>query len=184
MKKLKIIADADFLPDLRKSIHYISWTPRDVWSRTGYTRVSYVDALIRRNLPWADPEEFFRTVDSSNETGTLYPEISITVMPSSGQPYPDEEIYRHFGDAMIAQNRYIYAKHVMFDMRSYAYINPRTNKPDNEEYVRMICHNCILNADAGYDFYVIMLPRAADGLKGEYFEIAGQAETDALKLKS
>ena len=93
---IKLIRDEEFVPDLEKSIHYISWTPYHTMSVTDYAQMSWVYEIVRRNLPDIDIEKAFRTIDYSSETGTFFPKANITIMPSYRQPYPDETIYKHF----------------------------------------------------------------------------------------
>lgn len=184
MSKIKIITDESFFPNFKKSIHYISWTPYSTLSVTGYSRMTYVDAIVRSDLPDINPEELYRRIDFLNETGTLYPKVNITIMPSYRQPYSDEEIYRHFNDAMKAQNLYIHADNIIFDMRNYSYISPYTNQPNDKEYIRMIYHNhsssCILGDKR--NTYVIMLNKDAEEVNHLYCEDATNAEVDDLRL--
>ena len=141
------INDEFFVPDLNKSIHYISWTPYSEKSDTNYSRQAWTDIIVRRFLPpGIDTTPFYQRIDDANETGTFYPAANITIMPSAGQPYSDEMIYKHFNDAMKAQYELIKAKKLIFDMRGYSYINPhKKNKVDDTEYLDMIYYNTIIN---------------------------------------
>lgn len=183
MEKIKIITDECFIPDFSKDVHYISWTPFNPLSTTLYSQLDWVDAIVRHSVSGIDPEEFYRIIDFINETGTLYPKANITIMPSYRQPYSDEEIYRHFNDAMNAQNQYIRAKNVIFDMRNYAYINPYTNEPNNEEYIKMIYWNLFLKSVLGQEInaYVIMPKQCAANISSLYAEFATDAEANDLK---
>ncbi len=188
MEKIRIITDECFFPDFTKDIHYISWTPFNPLSATNYSQMDYVDAIVRFSAPGVTPEELYRRIDFSNETGTLYPKANITIMPSYRQPYSDDEIYRHFNDAMKVQNQYIHAKNVIFDMRNYSYINPHTKKPDDEEYIKMISNAASLNnrilGQAANIFYVILLPQEAGKLDSFYVEYATDAEVNDLKREN
>ena len=56
---IKLIRDELFVPDLNKSIHYISWTPFNPMSATGYSEMSWVYEIVRRNLPGIDLDKAF-----------------------------------------------------------------------------------------------------------------------------
>lgn len=187
---IKLIRDEVFVPDLNKSIHYISWTPYHAMSVTEYAQMSWVYEIARRNLPGIDLDKAFRTIDYSNETGTFFPQANITIMPSYRQPYSDETVYKHFNDAMKAQNQLINAENIVFDMRYYAYINPYTNNVDDEEYLEMIDHSStIMEAVSSMTeskkttVYVILLREYRNKFRYVRFQYANDEEIEALKLK-
>ena len=184
---LKMITDETFMPDLKKSIHYISWTPYSSWSISGYSSLTWVYAVVTRKLSEKEAIAVFYEVDRNNETGTLYPAHNITIMPSRMQPYSDGEIYQHFNDAMKAQNEYIHAKNIVFDMRNYHYINPKTDHVDDEEYLKMIYHNERMDSIvAGSEdrhvptYYILISKERTQKLINVPDEYASQAEVDFL----
>lgn len=187
---IKLIRDESFVPDLNKSIHYISWTPYNPLSVTGYSKMSWVYAIASRSLPGIDLDKAFQTIDLSNETGTFFPHANITIMPSYGQPYSDEIVYKHFNDAMKTQNQFIHADNILFDMRNYAYINPYTNNVDDEEYLGMIEH-CSKSMDfissmnglKKTEVYIILLREYKNRFRNVFFQYADNEETEALTLK-
>ena len=162
---IKLITKEDFMPNFQKSIHYISWTPFNPRSVTGYSSMDFVDYIVRQNTGVSNPEYLYREIDSKNETGTLYPKANITIMPSYNQPYEDQEIYKHFNDAMKVQIQYIKADYIIFDMRNYEYISPYRNVPDNLEYMRMIDYNItriniLMNKNT--EVYIVCLDKFPD----------------------
>lgn len=173
---IKIIDDINFMPDMKKSIHYISWTPYSFWSTPDYASLSYVYAIVYTNLPDLNTNELFRKVDISGEVCTLYPRVNITIIPSYRAAYSDEEIYRYFHDAMGAQHRYIKADNIIFDMRFYSYFNPHTKSYDNLEYIKMLDFNLNRYKNV-YDVYVI-----DTGNEKMHFDLASKEEIDALRL--
>lgn len=186
---IKLIRDEVFVPDLNKSIHYISWTPYHAMSTTDYAQMSWVYEIARENLPGIDLDKAFRTIDYFNETGT-FPQANITIMPSYRQPYSDEAVYKHFNDAMKAQNQLIHAENIIFDMRYYAYINPHTNDVDDEEYLEMIDHSTttmeVVSSMTGSKkatVYVILLREYRNKYRHVQFQYANDEEVEALKLK-
>lgn len=187
---IKLIRDELFVPDLNKSIHYISWTPYNAMSVTGYSQMSWVYEIAKRNLPGIDLDKAFQTIDYSNETGTFFPQANITIMPSYGQPYSDETVCKHFNDAMKAQNQLINAEYIIFDMRSYAYINPHTNNVDDEEYLEMIDNSSTrmevvssMTKSKKTTVYVILLREHRNKFRHIRFQYANDEEIEALKLK-
>lgn len=136
---LAIIKKKTFVPDFEKDLHYISWTPRSNNAVSGYAALSYVYGITvcELDLDMKSMEAMFWTIDKNGETGSFYPFKNITIMPNHGI-YSDEQIDQHFGDAMKAQNQYIQAKNIIFDMRFYEYYNPHTKRYDNPEYLRRI----------------------------------------------
>ena len=86
-------------------------------------------------LDFSRTMDIFVKINTTSETATLYPKAPITIMPQGD--FDDKTIYKHFDDALKAQNIYIKAKRVIFDMRNYNYNHPR----GNEEYVDMIIHS-------------------------------------------
>lgn len=184
------INDLFFVPDLSKNIHYISWTPYSEKSVTNYNRLAWTDMIVRMNLPSSlDMTQFYQKIDDCNETGTFYPTAPITIMPSRGQPYPDEMIYKHFNDAMKAQYEIIKAKNMIFDMRDYSYINPhRKNRVDDAEYLDMIYFNTtVLNDSSGNPAKVyIIMPKekliSMYYMSNRDFRGASSAEVDALRI--
>lgn len=46
---IKIIDDIKFMPDMKKSIHYISWTPYHIMSVSDYASLSFVYAIVYTN---------------------------------------------------------------------------------------------------------------------------------------
>lgn len=182
-----LIRDEKFVPNLNKSIHYISWTPYHTMSVTGYAKMSWVYAITMRNLPGVDLDKVFRAIDYSNETGTFFPQANITIMPSYRQPYSDDTIYKHFNDAMKAQNQLIHAENIIFDMRYYSYINPRTNSVDDEEYLEMIDHSSttteIVSSMTGSKkatVYVVLLREYRNKYRHVQFQYANDEEVRAL----
>ena len=111
-------------------------------------------------------------------------------MPSYGQPYSDEMVYKHFNDAMKAQNEFIHAENIIFDMRDYAYINPYTKKVDDEEYLYMIEH-CLTLMDhfssvtrlKKSKVYIILLREYHNRFRHVCFQYADHEETEALTQK-
>lgn len=187
---IKLIIDESFVPDLNKSIHYISWTPYNPMSVTGYSKMSWVYEIARINLPDIDLDKAFQTIDCSNETGSFFPQANITIMPSYRQPYSDEMVYKHFNDAMKAQNQFIHADNIIFDMRSYAYNNPYTNNVDDEEYLYMIEHSLklmdVISSTTGSNetkVYIILLREYKHKFRYVSFQYADNEETEALKLR-
>lgn len=79
---IKIIDDINFMPDMKKSIHYISWTPYHIMSISDYASLSFVYAIVYTNLPNLNTDRLFREVDMSNEVFTLYPRANITIIPT------------------------------------------------------------------------------------------------------
>lgn len=142
MAEIKILVDETYMPDFSKNIHYITWTPRSDWplkykdSYVPYSGLSYPFAVLYS--AGFDPIPFFMMVDQNGETGTLYPDANITIMPSG--VFEDEDIYKHFGDAVEAQ-RLIKAESIIFDFRFYNYISPHSFKSNNLEYYKMIDYN-------------------------------------------
>ena len=110
-------------------------------------------------------------------------------MPSYRQPYSDVTVYKHFNDAMKAQNQLIHAENVIFDMRYYAYINPYTNAVDDEEYLYMIdqspTFSSITESITGVktNVYVILLREYRNRHRHVRFQYANDEEIEALKLK-
>ena len=170
---IKIIDDIKFMPDMKKSIHYISWTPYHIMSVSDYASLSFVYAIVYTNLPDLNTDELFRKVDISGEVCTLYPRVNITIIPSYRAAYSDEEIYRYFHDAMKAQHMYINADNIIFDMRYYSYFNPHTDSYDNLEYLNMLDYNLKLYKNV----YVIYTGNAKN-----CFELASKEEIEALRL--
>ena len=171
---IKIIDDIKFMPDMKKSIHYISWTPCHDMSVSGYASLSFVYAIVYTNLPDLNTDKLFREVDMSDEVCTLYPRANITIIPTHRGAYSDEEIYRHFHDAMKAQHTYINVDNIIFDMRYYCYYNPHTKSYDNLEYLNMLDYNLKLYKNV----YVIYTGNEKNG-----FELASKEEIDALRLQ-
>ena len=114
-------------------------------SISGYASLSFVYAITYLNLPDINTGELFRKVDLSDEVCTLYPRANITIIPTHRIVYSDKEIYRYFHDAMKAQNVYIKADNIIFDMRYYQYFNPHRRCYDNLEYLYMLQHNLEYN---------------------------------------
>lgn len=162
---LKII-NTSFLPDFSKDIHYISWTPNAnnvgafCFSASGYSSLSCAYAIVSQEMGFSEREtvDLFRMIDSANETGTLYPKANITIMPNA-RPYSDEEIYKHFNDALKAQNQFVKASNIIFDMSSYGYYNTKAGMVDNGEYFYMIKHaydsSRIFVGDSSTNWFVI-----------------------------
>lgn len=142
MAAIKLITEEGFIPDLKKDIHYITWTPRTQMpmryndTLVPYSGLSYPYAIIGKTI--GDPIPFFLNVDSACETGTLYPAANITIMPSG--IFDDETIYRYFHDAVKAQQM-IRARNVVFDYTFFTYVAPHTLRSDNYEYFKMIEYN-------------------------------------------
>ena len=127
MAIIKVIDDEDFFPDLSKDIHYISWTV--------CSRIAFPVVIVWMEIGPVEPLPLFDRIDRSNETLTLYPKHKITLMP--GGSYADEELFRHFRDAVRAQQM-IKARNVIFDMRNAPYWDPHTMTYDNTAYFRML----------------------------------------------
>ena len=170
---IKIIDDIKFMPDIKKSIHYISWTPCLARGISVYESLSYVYAILYTNLPDLNTDKLFREVDMSDEVCTLYPRANITIIPTYRVEYSDEEIYRYFHDAMKAQYMYINADNIIFDMRYYCYYNPYTKSYYNWEYLNMLDYNL----KPYKNVYVIYT-----GKEKELFDLASKEEIDALRL--
>ena len=136
---IKIIKKETFIPDLSKGIYYISWTPFSNMSRTGYSQMAWVDAVIRRNLNSdLDIENNYLEVDSKSEVGTLYPRLNVTLIPSSRKNCSEQEISKQIEDVLTAQTEYIKAENIIIDMRNHSYVNPQTNKYDNKVFVDLV----------------------------------------------
>ena len=188
---IKLITEETFIPNLSQDIHYISWTPYSGRSTSGYSQMAYVDTVVRKNLNklniYTKPESFYQQIDEANETGTFYPDINITLMPSAKGVYSDEEIYHHISDAFKAQNKLIHAKTVIFDMRAYSYYDPHTEGYDNAEYLHMIDYltgrsNHLEDKDVRV--YVISSEEIKPSLRGRsvHYAVASEEEIEPFRL--
>lgn len=119
-------------PDMSDSVHYISWACE--------SGLSYPFSYVSKELgtDFSSTIAMFHKINTAGETGSFYPLANITLMPVG--EYTDDQIYVQFNDAMKAQNLYIHANTVVFDLRNecYSYI-------DHEEWFNMI-----------YDAYTLM----------------------------
>lgn len=139
----KIFLGNGFFPDFTKSIHYVSWTPRagylGGYKQSGYSSLAWPFAVTCHalNIPEEGAITLFREIDRRSETATFCPEANVTLMPNL-RSYNDEEIFKHFNDAMMCQNTLIKVRNVIFDMRNYTYHFPDSGIASNREYVYMI----------------------------------------------
>ncbi len=125
--------------------HYISWANAHGMTFTG--------AYIRFTLGLNDDSTYHlcEKINRSHETGTLYPKANMTLMPIDSQD-ADEDIYEHFNDALKAQNIYVNAHNIVFDMRHYEYCK------GNGDYVYMIknAYNLSFSQGQNQNWYVLL----------------------------
>lgn len=94
---------------ITKDTHYISWAYE---SYIGYT-CSYLHKLL--GVEFAEAMSLLHTINEPAETGTFFPRARITLMPWGD--FDDGEFQRHLLDAIRAQNVYVKADSVVFDLR-------------------------------------------------------------------
>ena len=130
-----------------ESLHYISWAHNNSMA------FSFAILLFNYGIPELEIRRLFDYVNYKRETGTLYPQHNVTILPEYKDTFKDEDVYAQFHDAMKAQNQLIKANCVVFDMRSGAYSGPG----GDFEYLRMLKHNLLLPAiiDEKVDYWIL-----------------------------
>ena len=180
---IRIITRETFVPDLHKSIHYISWTPANPMSATGYSTLSWPDAIVRSFMPETEVEPIYRAIDQSGRTGTLYPQAGITLMPAMERRYSDEEICRHLNDALLIQNRQVQAQSVIIDLRGCSCFDPRAGRCGRWEYVDMISRSSMLLQPVGDQAPRVYVLTGDSGPQADRYERAAPEEVDGLAMK-
>lgn len=149
-------------------------------SVSDYSSMAWVYAIVLKYVPEKTALGLYRTIDRENETGTLYPKVNITIMPS-WRAYSDEIIRHHFDDVIKAQNEYVRAKSIIFDMRNYGYVN------NNDEMTLSMISRCesLMNFKGnGGQIYVLLSSDRIERVKDIEFEYAGKEETETLMCKN
>ena len=108
-----------------RDTHYISWA-YESWM--GYT-CSYLHEML--GVEFTEAISLLHNVNEPAETGTLFPRARITLMPWGD--FDEAVFYRHLLDAIRAQNVYVKARSVVFDLRDRC----RTEK-EYKWYIRKI----------------------------------------------
>lgn len=132
-------------------MHYISW------AQGGLTYPREIISILLNKNRMDVEHNLFNKINSGDETVCLYPSYNITLMPYSPHA-KDPIIYGHFNDALKAQNLYVKASTLVFDMRSYQFYGENNNQ-DNCDYIEMIRHaynNAKILGRADEDWWVIV----------------------------
>ena len=117
--------DIDFVPLLQNgSVHYISV------AMPGMT-VASTNIEFAGGFSVDERNQFMMIVNRAQETGTLYPKINITLLPSPSASYlggdmsiyndgdySEQEIINHIKDAFQANSEYIKSDKMYFDFRN------------------------------------------------------------------
>lgn len=95
--------------------------------------LTVASSLIERagGFDVAQRNDFMMTVNRARETGTLYPQVNITLLPSprasyggldssvyNARDYPEAEVIAHILDAFKANAQYIKSGRMYFDFRN------------------------------------------------------------------
>lgn len=137
---MQIICGEMSIPVVRRNIHYFSWS-----------NGRFARETIAKNCPSLsnnDIDSYFKQADL-DDCVTLYPKCNITIL--SDTACYEEDVYRVFNKALMIQRDIVQAEYCIFDMRSYLYRIPRSEKNNayfpyeysndggnNSEYVWMI----------------------------------------------
>lgn len=121
---LEIIASKNF-DRVTKDVHYISWA-HESWM--GYA-CSYLHKMLGVEL--SEAMSMMHNINEPAETGTFFPRARITLMPWGD--FDNKELQDHLLDAIRAQNVYVKARTVVFDLRDRC-----LTEKDCKRYIRKI----------------------------------------------
>jgi hypothetical protein len=124
-------ADVDFVSLLKsRSIHYVSVAMPGLTVASANIEFAGGFDVRRRN-------DFMMTVNRAKETGTLYPQVNITLLPAptasyggldsnvyNDGDYPTEAVVGHILDAFRANALYIKSRTMYFDFRNLCVSEP------------------------------------------------------------
>ena len=114
-------SDEDIIIVPGKDLHYISFTMGGLTFPVAVLRFRY-------RLEESVVYDLFRSVDILKETGTLYPNHNVTIIPASKN---FSASIKYLKDAIQAQTEYVKARKVIIDMRSGGHCKPE----DDENYI-------------------------------------------------
>lgn len=167
---IKIIKNTEWEPELGKenAFHYITFTPYSQNALSGYSLMNWGYAISQRITGFNEEKlcYFFRLVDNECTAGTLFPDYSVTFLPSPYfRSYSKKKLRELFDDIKKA-NTMIAKKDVYLDLR-----NGFAGQPDVLD-----CLEGTINEDywKDYNLYIVMKhnPHIADISMLAYFETA------------